>query len=71
MVTESLLNIHRHKDNNKERKRNLNLCINNKIMRTLNNKSKKNKSKEGFLKNDSGINRTINFVDKLYFDSGN
>ena len=28
------------------------------------------KSKERFLKNDSGINKTINFVDKLYFDSG-
>ena len=39
-------------------------------MRTLNNISKNSKSKEGFLKNDSGINKSINFVDKLYFDSG-
>ena len=67
MVTESLLNIHTNK--NKERKKNI--CLNNKIMRTLNNKSKINKSKERFLKNDSGINKTITFVDKLYFDSGN
>ena len=67
MVTESLLNIHTNK--NKERKKNI--CLNNKIMRTLNNKSKINKSKEIFLKNDSGINKTITFVDKLYFDSGN
>ena len=67
MVTESLLNIHTSK--NKERKKNI--CLNNKIMRTLNNKSKINKSKEIFLKNDSGINKTITFVDKLYFDSGN
>ena len=67
MVTESLLNIHTNK--NKERKKNI--CLNNKIMRTLNNKSKVNKSKERFLKNDSGINKTITFVDKLYFDSGN
>ena len=65
MVTESLLNIHTNK--NKERKKNI--CLNNKIMRTLNNKSKINKSKERFLKNDSGINKTITFVDKLYFDS--
>ena len=67
MVTESLLNIHTNK--NKEKKKNI--CLNNKIMRTLNNKSKINKSKERFLKNDSGINKTITFVDKLYFDSGN
>ena len=67
MVTESLLNIHTNK--NKEGKKNI--CLNNKIMRTLNNKSKINKSKERFLKNDSGINKTITFVDKLYFDSGN
>ena len=72
MVTESLLNIHKHKDNNiKERKKNLNVFLNNKIMRTLNNKSKNNKSKETLLKNDSGINKSINFVEKLYFDSGN
>ena len=72
MVTESLLNIHKYKDNNiKERKKNLNVFLNNKIMRTLNNKSKNNKSKETFLKNDSGINKSITFVDKLYFDSGN
>ena len=72
MVTESLLNIHKHKDNNiKERKKNLNVFLNNKIMRTLNNKSKNNKSKETLIKNDSGINKSINFVEKLYFDSGN
>ena len=72
MVTESLLNIHKHKDNNiKERKKNLNVFLNNNIMRTLNNKSKNNKSKETLLKNDSGINKSINFVEKLYFDSGN
>lgn len=72
MVTESLLNIHKHKDNNiKERKKNLNVFLNNKIMRTLNNKSKNNKSKETLFKNDSGINKSINFVEKLYFDSGN
>ena len=72
MVTESLLNIHKHKENNaKERKKNLNVFLNNKIMRTLNNKSKNNKSKETLIKNDSGINKSINFVEKLYFDSGN
>ena len=66
IFTESLLNINTNK--NKERKKNI--CLNNKIMRTLNNKSKVNKSKERFLKNDSGINKTTNFIDKLYFDSG-
>ena len=71
MVTESLLNIHKHKENNKDKRKNMNICLNNKVMRTLNNISKNSKSKEGFLKNDSGINKSINFVDKLYFDSGN
>ena len=71
MVTESLLNIHKQKENNKDKRKNMNICLNNKVMRTLNNISKNSKSKEGFLKNDSGINKTINFVDKLYFDSGN
>ena len=71
MVTESLLNIHKQKENNKDKRKNMNICLNNKVMRTLNNISKNSKSKEGFLKNDSGINKSINFVDKLYFDSGN
>ena len=71
MVTESLLNIHKQKENNKDKRKNMNICLNNKMMRTLNNISKNSKSKEGFLKNDSGINKSINFVDKLYFDSGN
>ena len=71
MVTESLLNIHKQKENNKDKRKNMNICLNNKVMRTLNNISKNSKSKEGFLKNNSGINKTINFVDKLYFDSGN
>jgi hypothetical protein len=71
MVTESLLNIHKQKENNKDKRKNLNICLNNKVMRTLNNISKNSKSKEGFLKNNSGINKSINFVDKLYFDSGN
>ena len=71
MVTESLLNIHKQKENNKDKRKNLNICLNNKVMRTLNNISKNSKSKEGFLKNDSGINKSINFVDKLYFDFGN
>ena len=71
MVTESLLNIHKQKENNKDKRKNMNICLNNKVMRTLNNISKNSKSKEGFLKNNSGINKSINFVDKLYFDSGN
>ena len=72
MVTESLLNIHKYKDGNKERKKNLNLYMNNnKVIKTLNNKSKNNKSKETFLKNDSGIEKSTNFIEKLYFDSGN
>ena len=71
MVTESLLNIHKQKENNKDKRKNMNICLNNKMMRTLNNISKNSKSKEGFLKNNSGINKSINFVDKLYFDSGN
>ena len=71
MVTESLLNIHKQKENNKDKRKNMNICLNNKVMRTLNNISQNSKSKEGFLKNDSGINKSINFVDKLYFDSGN
>ena len=66
MVTESLLNIHKQKENNKDKRKNMNICLNNKMMRTLNNISKNSKSKEGFLKNDSGINKSINFVDKLY-----
>ncbi len=74
MVTESLLNIHKYKDftkYNNERKKNMNILINNKIIRTLNNKSKNNKSKDAFFKNESGIEKSMNFVDKLYFDSGN
>ena len=74
MVTESLLNIHKYKDftkYNNERKKNMNILINNKIIRTLNNKSKNNKSKDAFFKNESGIDKSVNFVDKLYFDSGN
>ena len=72
MVTESLLNIHKYKDGNKERKKNLNLYMNNnKVIKTLNNRSKNNKSKETFLKNDSGIEKSTNFIEKLYFDSGN
>ena len=72
MVTESLLNIHKYKDGNKERKKNLNLYMNNnKVIKTLNNRSKNNKSKEMFLKNDSGIEKSTNFLEKLYFDSGN
>ena len=71
MVTESLLNIHKQKENNKDKRKNMNICLNNKVMRTLNNISQNSKSKEGFLKNNSGINKSINFVDKLYFDSGN
>ncbi len=71
MVTESLLNIHKQKENNKDKRKNMNICLNNKVMRTLNNISKNSKSKEGFLKNNSGINKSINFVDKLFFDSGN
>jgi hypothetical protein len=72
IVTESLLNIHKYKDGNKERKKNLNLYMNNnKVIKTLNNKSKNNKSKETFLKNDSGIEKSTNFIEKLYFDSGN
>ena len=71
MVTESLLNIHKQKENNKDKRKNMNISLNNKVKRTLNNISKNSKSKEGFLKNDSGINKSINFVDKLYFDSGN
>ena len=72
MVTESLLNIHKYKDGNKERKKNLNLYMNNnKVIKTLNNRSKNNKSKEMFLKNDSGIEKSTNFIEKLYFDSGN
>lgn len=71
MVTESLLNIHKQKENNKDKRKNMNICLNNKVMRTLNNISKNSKGKEGFLKNNSGINKSINFVDKLYFDSGN
>ena len=64
MVTESLLNIHKYKDGNKERKKNLNLYINNnKVIKTLNNKSKNNKSKETFLKNDSGIEKSTNFIE--------
>ena len=72
MVTESLLNIHKYKEGNKERKKNLNLYMNNnKVIKTLNNRSKNNKSKEMFLKNDSGIEKSTNFLEKLYFDSGN
>ena len=68
MVTESLLNIHKYKDYNKERKKNLNTYMNNKVMRTLNNKNKNNKSKDFFFKNDSGIEKSTNFVEKLFFD---
>ena len=65
MVTESLLNIHKYKDftkYNNERKKNMNILINNKIIRTLNNKSKNNKSKDAFFKNESGIEKSMNFV---------
>ena len=68
MVTESLLNIHKYKDYNKEKKKNLNTYMNNKVMRTLNNKNKNNKSKDFFFKNDSGIEKSTNFVEKLFFD---
>ena len=70
MVTESLINIHKNKDINKERKRNINLYMNNKVIRTLNNNIKNNKRKECFIKNDSRIEKSINFFDKLYFDFG-
>ena len=74
MVTESLLDIHnsnKNKENNKERRKNLNLCLNNKIKRILNSKNKSNKNKEIFHKNDSGIDKSSNFIEKLYYDSGN
>ena len=64
MVTESLLNIHKYKENYKQKKRNINTCMNNnKIMKTLNNKNKNNKSKEIVFKNDSGIEKSTNFFE--------
>ena len=72
MITESLPNIHKRKDGNKERKKNFNLYINNnKVLKTSNNNSKNNKSKEAFLKNDSETEKSTNNVEKLYFESGN
>ena len=64
MVTESLLNIHKYKENYKQKKRNINTCMNNnKVMKTLNNKNNNNKSKEIFFKNDSGIEKSTNFFE--------
>ena len=71
MVTESLINIYKFKDPSKDKKKK-NIFINDGIIKGYNNsKNKNSRNKDIFLKNDTNIEKSINFQDQLYFESGN
>ena len=71
MVTESLLNIHKIKEKQKEKKKNT-ICIGGRIIKYYNNnKRKKSRNKDFFFKNESTIEKSINLHEQFYFESGN
>ena len=71
MVTESLINIYKFKDPSKDKKKK-NIFINDGIIKGYNNsKNKNSRNKDIFLKNDTNIEKSINFQEQLYFESGN
>ena len=72
MVTESLLNIHKLKEQKKKKKKKT-IYVNGRIIKgiKINNKSRNNKRKEIYFKNETNIDKSINLQDKDYFESGN
>ena len=72
MVTESLLNIHKLKEPLKDKKKKT-IYVNGRIIKgiKINNKSRNNKRKEIYFKNETNIDKSINLQDKDYFESGN
>ena len=72
MVTESLLNIHKLKEPLKDKKKKT-IYVNGRIIIgiKINNKSRNNKRKEIYFKNETNIDKSINLQDKDYFESGN
>ena len=72
MVTESLLNIHKLKEPLKDKKKKT-IYVNGRIIKgiKINNKSRNNKRKEIYFKNETNIDKSINLQDKDYFETGN
>ena len=72
MVTESLLNIHKLKEPLKDKKKKT-IYVNGRIIKgiKINNKSRNNKRKEIYFKNETNVDKSINLQDKDYFESGN
>lgn len=69
MVTESLLNIHRFKETQKDKKKKS--YNNGKIIKHINCKRRNSKSKEIFFKNELNVEKSINLNDKFCFEYGN
>ena len=72
MVTESLLNIHKTKEPSLEKRKNTN--INNRVMKTLINKSKHNKNsrkKDQLFRNETNIESSVNLYEQIYKESSN
>ena len=73
MVTESLLNIHKYKEQSKDKDKNKkNIFMNGGIIKCYNNSiNKKSRNKEILFKNETNIEKSINLQEQLYFEYGN